>query len=135
MKKEYKSFICYGLIAFVCLLMFFTCIAPLTVYDTDDWLYIHEFRKPIPLWNAWNPTKVFLETAMPVVSYFGAWVLNPILNNYFHSLTWTHAIFASIVITAYFVEFSVLFYRRKIASVGASIDYASYVLRWSEDMV
>ena len=81
-KKDLSIFIIYGLVIFSALLLFFTVINPLVVYDADDWMYIYTLRKPIPMMHVWNPTKVFPETAMPAVSYFGAFVINPIINNY-----------------------------------------------------
>lgn len=122
-KREISYYIIFGLLVFAGLFLFFSVLNPLVVYDTDDWLYIYETRKPIPLPHAWNPTRVFPETAMPAVSYFGALVINPIINNYFRSLMLAHALFASMVLTIYFVQFSVMFYKRKFASAKASIGY------------
>lgn len=122
-KSDYKYYIYFGLIVFIGLFIFFSFVNPLMVYDSDDWFYIHIFRKPIPSPYAWNPTRVFPETFMPIVSYLGAWIINPIVNNYFHSLTYAHSLFSSLLITLYFVQFSVLFYKRKFASVKGSIGY------------
>ena len=60
--------------------IFLSIINPLTVYDTDDWLYIYLLRKPIPLPNAWNPTKIFPEIFMPMASYFGAFFIYPLFD-------------------------------------------------------
>lgn len=121
--KNYLIFLFYGLAVFVGLLLFFTFISPLTIYDADDWLYIYELRKPIPRIHVWNPTRVFPEAFMPLVSYFGALVINPLINDYFRSLSLAHGLFASIVITLYFVEFPLMFYKRKIATAPSSIAY------------
>lgn len=121
--KNNRIFIAYGLIVFAGLLLFFTVINPLIVYDADDWLYVYSLRKPIPLPNTWNPTRVFFETFMPIVSYFGALVINPLINNYYFSLTLAHGIFASFLLTLYFTEFSLLFYKRGFASTSTSIKY------------
>ncbi|SEL73909.1 hypothetical protein SAMN04487770_11640 [Butyrivibrio sp. ob235] len=114
-------FIIYGIIIFFALFFFFTKINPLTVYDADDWLYIGQFRIPLPMVGAWNPTRVFPETFMPLVSSFGAFFINPIIHNYYFSLTIAHSILGSILITFYFVEFSLLLYKKKLASVHLSI--------------
>ena len=60
---------------------------------------------------------------MPVVSYFGALVINPIINNYCHALTLAHGLFASIIVTLYFVQFSVFLYKQKCISGQKSIGY------------
>ena len=122
-KKDLSIFIIYGLVIFSALLLFFTVINPLVVYDADDWMYIYTLRKPIPMMHVWNPTKVFPETAMPAVSYFGAFVINPIINNYCHSLTLAHGLFASMLLTIYFVQFPVMFYKRNFATAKRSIVY------------
>ncbi len=124
--NKYKNclpFLFYSLFVFVGLLLFFTFLNPLIIYDADDWMYISELRKPIPIIHAWNPARVFPETFMPLVSYFGALIINPIINDYFKSLSLAHGLFASIVITLYFVEFSLMFYRRKKTTASISIVY------------
>ncbi|SDB09609.1 hypothetical protein SAMN02910298_00433 [Pseudobutyrivibrio sp. YE44] len=123
MIKKNWQFYLYGLFVFVGMLLFFTVINPLVVYDADDWLYIYAIRLPIPLLHSWNPTRIFPEVAMPSVSAFAAFVINPILNNYCRSLTLAHGLFGSILFTIYFVQFSYLFYKRKIASLNKSIAY------------
>lgn len=118
----------YGIFVFLGLLFYFLVLNPLSVYDVDDWLYIYELRKPIPMIHAWNPTRVFPETFMPLVSYFGAWVINPIINNYYYSLSVAHGLFASALFTLYFVMFVLLFYRRKLASAKMSVAYGAIFL-------
>ncbi|SDI65221.1 hypothetical protein SAMN05421493_12142 [Pseudobutyrivibrio sp. 49] len=122
-KSDISYFIIFGLFVFTIMFLFFTVLNPLEVYDADDWLYIAQLRKPIPMIHVWNPTRVFPETAMPAVSYFGALVINPIINNYCRSLTLAHGLFASMVFTIYFVQFAVLFYKRKFATAKTSIAY------------
>ena len=117
MKDKKWLFVGYGVIVFAALFVFLTVINPLVIYDTDDWMYIYLLRKPIPKPGAWNPTRIFPETFMPLVSYFGALVINNVIDNYCLSLTLAHGIFGSIVLTFYFVEFAVLFYRRKLISI------------------
>ena len=123
MVKIYWKIYLFTLIIFLGLLVFFSFINPLTVYDADDWLYIYSLRKPIPILHDWNPIRVFPETTLPLVSYFGAYVLYPITNNYFRSLSLAHGLFASILLTMYFVQFVVLFYKRNFASLNRSIAY------------
>ena len=121
--KNIRLFVIYGIGVFIGLFLFLTLINPLGVYDADDWLYIYDLRRPYPQLHAWNPTRVFPEFFMPIVSYFGALVINPLINNYYFSLTLAHGLFSSVLLTIYFLQFSVLFYKRKFASAKASIGY------------
>ncbi len=115
----------YGIFVFLGLLFYFLVLNPLSVYDVDDWLYIYELRKPIPMIHAWNPTRVFPETFMPLVSYFGVLAINPLIDNYYYSLSAAHGLFASILFTLYFVMFVLLFYKRKLASAKRSVAYGA----------
>ncbi len=126
MKSQRTSFIffAFGTTVFISLFLFLTVLNPLTVYDTDDWLYIGQFRKPIPLIGSWNPIKVFPETFMPIISYFGALFIKPLIHNYSYSLTLAHGFFGSLLLSLYFVEFALLCYRKKMASLKMSICYA-----------
>ena len=123
MLKKYWKICLFTLFIFLGLLFFFNFINPLTVFDADDWLYIYSLRKPIPILHDWNPTRVFPEVVMPLISYFGAYVFYPITNNYFRSLSIAHGLFASIFLTIYFVQFVVLFYKRNFATLNRSIAY------------
>ncbi len=122
-KKASRLGIIWSVIVFVALFVFFTAVNPLTVYDTDDWLYIGQFRRPVPMIGHWNPIKVFPETFMPLMSFFGVKIIQPFIHNYSFSLTLAHGLFGSLILTLYFVEFSLLFYRKKLASLPLSIGY------------
>ncbi len=120
-KKKNYVFVLYTLFVFLGLVTFFVKLCPLELYDSDDLLYMYTLRYPVPLPGAWNPIKVFPEIFMPIVSYFGALIINPVINNYYFSLTLAHGIFASIILTAYFTQFVMLFYKREFASQKRSI--------------
>jgi len=77
------------------MLIFFTNIAPLIIYNCDDWKYLGEMRLPIPLWGGWNPTRVFFETFMPVVGKIAGYILYPINSNFVASVTMISAILLS----------------------------------------
>ena len=123
--KDSRLFIFFGIVVYLIMLVFFSKINPLVVYDADDWTYISDLRLPIPDPREWNPTKIFPETFMPLLSYFGVYVIMPITKNYCHSLTFAHALFSSLIITVYFLELALLFYRKKLASATTSIGYGA----------
>ncbi len=117
-------FTIYGLVLFIAFFIYFTAINPLVIYDYDDWLYNFTFRKPIPILHAWNPIKVFPEFFMPIVSYFGAMVINPLIDNYCRALTIAHGLFTSLLVAMYFLQFTYLFFKRRFASLRGSIVYS-----------
>ncbi len=121
MKHKKIGLVVFQVAAFVFLLLFFTYINPLTIYDTDDWLYIYQKRLPIPMLYVWNPIRVFPEFFMPCVSYFAAYIIKPLVGDYFFSLTLAHALFGSLIITVYFSEFVLLLYKTGRASQKRSI--------------
>ena len=60
------------------LLVWFTQIHPLVVYDADDWTYLAYVRSATPIWGDWNPAKVFPETVMPFFSTVAVYTLMPL---------------------------------------------------------
>ncbi|WP_143015177.1 hypothetical protein [Butyrivibrio sp. INlla18] len=88
-----------NLIMFFFLVLFFTKIAPLIVYNCDDWIYLGEIRLPIPLWGSWNPTRVFFETIMPICGRIAGYVVYPITRDFVKSVTIVSAFLLSALIT------------------------------------
>ena len=90
----------------VFLIYFFAYATPLIIYDGDDWLYLGEIRLPIPMYKAWNPTRVFPEVFMPIVGYIGATIVFPIIDDYVFSIT----IISSIVLSLFILGMCIAFY-------------------------
>ncbi len=88
-------------VLFLLLVLFFTKITPLVVFDSDDWLYVSFTRMPVPIWGHWNPSRVLPELLMPFVSSLGAWVLYPLTGDYMGTLTLVFAVTVSLVIVVY----------------------------------
>ena len=86
---------------FLILVLFFTKITPLVVFDSDDWLYVSYTRMPVPIWGHWNPSRILPELLMPFVSSLGVFVLYPLTGNYMASLTFAFAVVVSLVVVAY----------------------------------
>ena len=63
--KERKSEYVFFSIMFLLLMLFFSYINPLVLYDGDDWQQLSFIRKALPQWHGWNPVKVLPETLMP----------------------------------------------------------------------
>ncbi len=113
--------ILYAIGTFAFLLLYFVKINPIAVFDTDDWLYISQFRAPIPMVQEWNPIKVFPETFMPLISYAGAYLIYPLSGDYCNSLSCAHGVFIAVVLTTYFCQFVFLMRKRMKESLLSSI--------------
>ena len=85
------------------LMLFFTKIHPLIIYDSDDWLYVSYRRNAIPNPLEWNPCKVLPETLLPLVSDFGAHIVHIFVKDYIFSLTIAYALCGSAVIVLFFL--------------------------------
>ena len=112
MKKENSLFIVYAVLVFGILLCFFAIFDAIAVFDTDDWEYIYTMRSPIPILHIWNPTRVYPEFFLPLVSFAGTYLIYPIVRNFCYSLTLAHSIFISLMLSVYFTEFVILVYKR-----------------------
>lgn len=88
MLSRYYSAV-FFLLIFLFIFCFFTKIHPLYVFDTDDWAYIQDSRagRAWPLWGVWNPTRVFPEIFMPIVSWISVIIVYPCNNDYIEALS------------------------------------------------
>ena len=116
-----ERFARYALAAatFVGMLVFFTRLNPLYIFDTDDWLYIHHQRAALPLWGIWNPTRVLPECLMPFCGKLAAHVVFPVVGDYFESIMLVVAAAVSLSISLYQASFSrMLAYRFRMSIAG-----------------
>lgn len=97
-QKQRFTSIAVVLLTFGYFMVFLTKMHPIALFDTDSWRYAYYHRHPWPLWGDWNPTRVFPEVVMPLVSQFSACVIYPIVHDYFFSLTIGYAIAVSATI-------------------------------------
>ena len=112
-------------VTFVFLFIFFTKINPIVVFDTDDWLYIYYTRPAIPLWEDWNPSRIFPEILMRISSAFGVYIINLFLNNYILSITVGFAIFVSVFICIYLFRLICFLKERVISSISFVISISA----------
>lgn len=106
----------FWLVLFFAVLLFFTRLHPLIVYDTDDWTYLTYTRDAVPLPGAWNPSRVFPEVFMPLCASLAGYILYPLTQNYILSLAWVFGLVLSGLILWYFYSF----YRLLRAKAGAT---------------
>lgn len=104
-QKKTKAYFALLLIIFAFLYVFFSCIHPLQVFDTDDWTCIAISRDAVPDTTEWNPTRIFPEIFMPVCGAIAAYVVSPIIDNYLLSMTVVSALVVSCVIVMYLYSF------------------------------
>lgn len=116
MKKRVSISLIFNLTITVFLYLFFTKFSPLIMYDCDDWTYIGIFRIPLPIPGAWNPTRVFFESIMPVMGWLGAKLIFPITNDYVFSIT----VISAMLLTALIMVMCISFYRLMRNKYGKS---------------
>ena len=107
LKKSGKEYIpiVVSAIAFVFMLLFYTHIHPVIIFDTDDWCYNSYTRHPVPLWKNWNPTRVLPEVFMPIVSRIGSLLVYPVTDDFIRANTFIHAFVVSLFIGFYVYSF------------------------------
>ena len=101
--KNNKSIILFGIIIFIFCYIFFAKMHPLVISDTDDWLYFGGTREMIPIWRAWNPAKVLPEVLFSLMGSISAYLVYPITNDYFGSITIVSSILLSSLITIFII--------------------------------
>lgn len=115
--KERKSEYVFFSIMFLLLMLFFSYINPLVLYDGDDWQQLSFIRKALPQWHGWNPVKVLPETLMPIAGSIAAYVVRPFVQDYVFSVTLTSAFIVSAFVTVYFA----MFYRIAREKLGCNV--------------
>ena len=78
---------------------FYTIAHPILPTDMDDWDFLCFHRDPVPQWRGWNPSRVFAEVTMPVVSMISRVLFFPITGNIFTALMTGFSISVSLVMT------------------------------------
>lgn len=105
-RRDFALETVWYLLVFGFFLVWFTQIHRLSVYDADDWRYVSHVRTALPLWNDWNPSRVFPEVFMPLVSRIAVFALMPLVGEYLRSLTLMHGFVVTVVLTVYIVCFT-----------------------------
>ncbi len=104
-KLKEKAVFFFFLITFIFLVIFFTKIHPLIIYDADDWTYIGHLRKPIPSPNEYNPGKVFPEVIQPIMARIATHFVYPATKDFIYSISIVYGVVLSIFVLLYFYEF------------------------------
>lgn len=89
----------FVLCVFIFFYVWFSRVHPIIVFDADDWQYVTYQRAPWPLWGEWNPTRVFAECFMPLVSNVSVKLLCRSTDTFFTSLTKGYAFAVSLVLS------------------------------------
>ena len=96
------------IIIFILFFVFFTKLYPLILYDADDWTYVAQDRRMLPIIGYWNPSKVLPETLMPLCGAISAYLVDIFVNDYVVSFTIVSSFVVSFLITLYVQSFYVL---------------------------
>lgn len=97
---------------FMFFLLYYIVIHPLIPYNSDDWMFMSANRIALPSIHAWNPSRVFPEFLMPLVSELASFLIYPLCHDYFLSQTILHSFVISIFLTSYVGMFYHLLYKR-----------------------
>lgn len=103
--RRTAPYLLLGVLSFIFLLVFFTRIHPIGVFDGDDWAGIALVRDAVPSSSSWNPTRVFPELAMPAVGFLAAYFVTPLVGDYLQAITLTYGFVLSACICAYLLLF------------------------------
>lgn len=127
-KKEKQNIIIVNIVIGILLLFFFTKCCPIVPYDADDWIYMGQIRIPVPMWKGWNPCKVLPEVMMSMCGYIGAYVVYPLVGDYFLSITITAASILTIFIVTLCLCFMWFINRRFRFSINLSLAFEVFFL-------
>lgn len=131
MKK--KTIFLEQVIIFVLMLIFLLRVSPMIPFDGDDWYFIGAMRLPIPLWGAWNPTRVLPEILDPLCGYIAAFCIYPFSHNYVWSLTFVSALVFDIFIVILMLNFYKLIRKKlglnvNLAMLGEAFFFLSFFM-------
>lgn len=124
--KERSLLLIFSFLVFSFFFIFFFYLHPISISDTDDWIFLTTHRDAYPIWGAWNPCRVFAEVTFPVISSASATLFYPVTGNIFISLTIGYAICMAASVTALAVALWRL--DRKKHSVLVSITVSLFFL-------
>lgn len=132
MKKTLQITLSQMLI-FCIMIIFFTKISPLILFDADDWLFNGTMRGPYPLWGAFNPTRVLPEILDPVGSYVASFIVYPFTRDYVGSITLVQSIIVSLFVVLLCYSFFVLLnkgfkYSKNVSLVSEAFLFLSFFL-------
>ena len=85
--KEKIRFYTFVMLVFTFFFVFFFYFHPITLSDTDDWIFLTHHRDAWPVWKGWNPVRIFAEVTIPAISAASAMLFYPITGNIFVSLS------------------------------------------------
>jgi hypothetical protein len=92
-----------SVIIFAFIYVFFTIAHPMIPWVGDDWACMGAMsRRALPTNETWNGGRVFPDVFAPMVGYFAAYIVYPILGDYLHSISVTSGVIISL--------FSIIFY-------------------------
>lgn len=117
------------------LLIFFVQKYPLIIDNLDDWTYCTFLRPAIPMWNAWNPSRVLPEILMPACAQIAVWLML-LTGDYIGTIAWVNGVFLSLMITVYIALFMRLYSKRMNLHVSlpvffAVLFFAMHFKKWS----
>jgi hypothetical protein len=108
--KEHKSAFFLAGVLFLLVYRYYAVVDPLLLRWPDDWQYFGIFAsQPIPRIGWWNVTRLLPEHLMPTTGYLSAFLIYPLVGDYFDAASISLAIVVALFIVALFLVFYRLF--------------------------
>jgi len=124
--KERTSFLTFILLVFSFFFIFFFYLHPISISDTDDWIFLTYHRDAWPIWGGWNPIRVFAEVTIPAISSASAVLIYPVIGNIFTSLSLGYAVCIAAAVTC--LAFALYRLNKKNLSVFGAIAVTVFFL-------
>lgn len=128
-RKQTRTLLLLGCAVLAAMLLFFLQAHPITVYDTDDWLYLGYARSLLPDMQEWNPARILPELLIPFCSAAAAQLVYPFTRDLMGALSLVYGVVVSLCITGYVVLFALFLMRRvKASPAAAAVGSALFLL-------
>lgn len=119
--KERIRFCIFILLVFIYIFIFFFYLHPITLSDTDDWIFLTHHRDAWPLWRGWNPIRVFAEVTIPAISNASAILFYPITGNIFTALSIGYACCVAAAVAGLTAALYIMFRKKHSPPTAISI--------------
>ena len=121
--NDHKLAIFLASLVLIFVYLYYVAVHPITLYNGDDWKYFGSFvSRPIPSIGAWNVTRLLPENLMPLIGYFSAFFINPLVGDYLVAASITLAIVIAIFLSLlYFAIYGLFCSLNENKSVNAVI--------------
>jgi hypothetical protein len=91
-------------VVFIFIFVFYTIVHPIIPYHMDDWIALGGFRSLLPDASEFVSARVFSGVVLPMTGLFAAYIVNPFMNDYLVSISFTTALVSSFFIVVFYLS-------------------------------